>query len=562
MTSDVLTRALAEDNFSPVELLDPNLAALQNAGGNLQDSAYFFDLDAEESVDLIASLPVDANIIEFGAHESAQKSTKASRLYLRKPFDKLQIQKALQGSLLANIRLPLAAASSATSNDNLKRKWQRCLESISVRHKQLAQMLTATPDQLRMMLNQRAVDLNANPPPLPMAALPIHHALIIEPSEQNARQMMHHLAGKCVMQADFAPDGANGWDMLESGPYDVVVLRWEMSDINGLTLYNRIRMAERLRYAPVVVLSAKLQSQDFRLLDEDLAVALIALPMQEKTVGQALAKVISNAALSREFLAPLVTLVHEIRQGAVFNKEDWAPKERDYLDLVTNALRVVGEQFLVAQDFKSAEWAFATAWRLGDRRLSLVTGYGKACLRQGKNDLARRLLAAADALAPKSVERLCLLGELELEAHNPGDAKAFFEKASVIDPANKKAISGRRIADAFANVGVDALAQAPVNNFVSYLNLVGVNLARSGDTDEAQNYYQAAMHFVYDQAHAAKLWFNLGICHLRARQQSDARAAFRQAYDISGGTMIKAAKYLDDELPEQLQRASLDYELL
>ena len=213
-----------------------------------------------------------------------------------------------------------------------------------------------------------------------------------------------------MLQADVAEDGQTGWNLLATGTYDVLVLRWELAQLNGLALYNRIRVTERLRYMPVVVLSSKVQAQDFRLLDEDLAVSLLPLPIGDKALNGALSKVVSNAALSREFINDLMVLVREIQSLSSVNKDDLSPKGRDYDELVTNALKIVGDRFLDEANFEAAEWSYSAAWRLGDRRLSLVTGYGKACMYLGKVDEAMRLISVADALAPRSVERLCLLG--------------------------------------------------------------------------------------------------------------------------------------------------------
>ena len=566
LSFEVLERALRDDDFSNVKLLSPSLLGLESVGDFGLASVIFLDLDASDAASLTRDLPPQVPVICIGSHESIKRSAGIAKHILRKPFSKVQVQKVMHTALFEIVRLPqreaIANADESGVVNDLKRRWQQRLDAISARRSELALMLTASTDQLRILLqksNDESLDAGTR---LPNVVFPMNHALIVESSEQNARQLMHSFAAKCVMQADVAEDGQMGWNLLATGPYDVLVLRWELTQLSGLALYNRIRVTERFRYMPVVVLSSKVQAQDFRLLDEDLAVSLLPLPVGDKALSGALSKVVSNAALSREFINDLRVLVREIQSLSSVNKDDLSPKGRDYDELVTNALKIVGDRFLDEANFEAAEWSYSAAWRLGDRRLSLVTGYGKACMFLGKVDEAMRLISVADALAPKSVERLCLLGELELGQRHYAEARLQFGKALAIDSEMKKAEAGILVADAIEKQESSEEHKPPFDQFASYLNLIGINLSRAGQTDEAVTYYESAMYFVHKPAQRAKLWFNLGICHLRARMPVEAKAAFEQAVKASGGTMTKAAKYLADSVELVDKRSSLDFELM
>ena len=566
LSFEVLERALRDDDFSDVKLFSPSLLGLESVGDFGLASVIFLDLDANDAASLTRDLPPQVPVICIGSHESIKRSAGIAKHILRKPFSKGQVQKVMHTALFEIVRLPqreaIANVDESGAVDDLKRRWQQRLDAISARRSELALMLTASPDQLRTLLQKSNGELLDAGSRLPNVVFPLNHALIIESSEQNARQLMHSFAAKCVMQADIAEDGQMGWNLLATGPYDVLVLRWELTELTGLALYNRIRVTERLRYMPVVVLSSKVQAQDFRLLDEDLAVSLLPLPIGDKALSGALSKVVSNAALSREFINDLMVLVREIQSLSSANRDDLSPRGRDYDELVTNALKIVGDRFLDEANFEAAEWSYSAAWRLGDRRLSLVTGYGKACMFLGKVDEAMRLISVADALAPKSVERLCLLGELELGQRHYAEARLQFGKALAIDPEMKKAEAGILVADALEKQESSLDHKPPFDQFASYLNLIGINLSRAGQTDEAVTYYESAMHFVHKPAQRAKLWFNLGICHLRARMPVEAKAAFEQAVKASGGTMTKAAKYLADSVELVDKRSSLDFELM
>ena len=562
----VLERALRDDDFTEVKLLSPSLLGIEAVGDFGFASVIFLDLDANDAASLRRDLPPGVPVICIGSHESIKLRSGIAKHILRKPFSKVQVQKVMHATLFEVVHLPqkasIAKPDESAAAVVLKQRWQQRLDAISARRSELALMLMAPADQLRILLQSSNGELLDSGSRLPTVAFPMNHVLIIESSEQNARQLMHSFATKCVMQADVAEDGQTGWNLLATGPYDVLVLRWEVAHLSGLALYNRIRVTERFRYMPVVVLSSKVQVQDFRLFDEDLAVSLLPLPISDKALSKALSKVVSNAALSREFMHDLTELLREIQSLSSANTDDLSSSGRGCDELVTNALKIVGDRFLDEGNFEAAEWSYSAAWRLGDRRLSLLTGYGKVCMFLGKVDEAMRFIAVADALAPKSVERLCLLGELELGKQHFDEARLHFSKALAIDPEMKKATAGILVADALEKQESSGENKLLFEQFASYLNLIGINLSRTGHTEEAVTYYESAMYFVYNPVQQAKLWFNLGICHLRARMPIEARAAFEQAFKASGGTMIKAAKYLADSVESGDKRPTLDFEMM
>ncbi|MBM4250650.1 MAG: response regulator [Deltaproteobacteria bacterium] len=547
MSSEVLERVLNEDDFVGIKTLPPTTESVQSLRDADVATVLFWDLDAKESPNLVKSCPVHVSVVFFGSHESIKAVGDGVRYALRKPFSKLQVRQVLQSSLLAGVKLHAKSQKNPDeqSADSIKKRWQTGLASINVRRNELIQMLKATPEQLRVLVQKRGSDLAGENRKLPAAAFPMSHALVVDPSEQNLRQMLHSFAAKCVLQADTSADGMAGWQQLQDGHYDVLVLRWESPELNGLSFYNKLRTNERFRYLPVVVLSSKVQTQDFRLLDEDLAVSLLPLPISDKALSGALSQVVSNAVLSREFINDLTKVIVDIQSVSdAAGKEILLPKGQAYDQVVANALKLVGDRLLDEHNFEGAEWAYSAAWRLGDRRLSLVTGYGKACLYQGRSDDALKLISVADAIAPKSVERLCLLGEIELGRRHYGDAKLQFGKALVIDPDSRRAEAGIKVAEALESFEKSGEAKAPTDNFAAYLNMIGITLSRAGKTTDAASYYEAAMNFVHKPDQQAKLWFNLGICYLRARRPGDAKVALEHAIKLSDGKMTKAQKFL------------------
>ena len=572
MSSEVLERVLNEDDFTGIRTLPPTAESMQSLRDADPTTVLFWDLDSKESSSLVKSCPSSVPIVYFGSHESIKAVGDGVKHSLRKPFSKLQVRQVLQGSLLAGVKLSTKPSTNNLAQENnldvIKKRWQSGLATINLRRNELIQMLKATPEQLRVLIQKRGSDLVGDSRKLPVEAFPMSHALVVDPSEQNLRQLLHSLAAKCVIQADTSEDGMTGWKLLVDGHYDVLVLRWESPELGGLSFYNKLRTHERFRYLPLVVLSSKVQTQDFRLLDEDLAVSILPLPISDKALSGALSQVVSNAVLSREFISDLTGLIKDIQSvSEIASKEILANKGQAYDQVVANALKLVGDNLLEQNNFDGAEWAYSAAWRLGDRRLSLVTGYGKACLYQGKSDEALRLISVADAIAPKSVERLCLLGELELGRRRFVDAKVQFGKALVIDPESSRAEAGIRVAEELEKFEKSGMVKTPTDNFASYLNMIGITMSRAGKTVEAASYYESALIFIHKSDQQAKLYFNLGICYLRARRPVDAKNALEKAVKLSDGNLAKAQKFLIIATESMAKGAvtpdtSLDFEVI
>jgi len=142
-----------------------------------------------------------------------------------------------------------------------------------------------------------------------------------------------------------------------------------------------------------------------------------------------------------------------------------------------------------------------------------------------------------------------MLGEINLEQKSLSDARSHFQAALAIDAEAEKANAGMDVVRAMEaqsklSIAPDPSSDSPIANFASYMNLVGVHMARSGNPTDALRYYRSAMTFVHLKDDLAKLWFNVGLCHRRGNKQDLAKEAFQKCYTISGGTHRRAANYL------------------
>ena len=159
LSFEVLERALRDDDFSDVKLLSPSLLGLESVGDFGLASVIFLDLDATDAASLTRDLPPQVPVICIGSHESIKRSAGIAKHILRKPFSKGQVQKVMHTALFEIVRLPqreaIANADESVAVNDLKRRWQQRLDAISARRSELALMLTASTDQLRILLTKK-----------------------------------------------------------------------------------------------------------------------------------------------------------------------------------------------------------------------------------------------------------------------------------------------------------------------------------------------------------------------------------------------------------------------
>ena len=162
---------------------------------------------------------------------------------------------------------------------------------------------------------------------------------------------------------------------------------------------------------------------------------------------------------------------------------------------------------------------------------------------------ALELLDIANNVSPQNIERLCLTGEVNLELHQPLQAKEIFSKALAIDRDNTVARAGNSISD---NLNEHLMTHDPYNlpnSFAGVLNLLAIEKVKKGEFDEGMNQYESALVFVKDPTTVSKLKFNRGLGYLRWGKKDEALAEFKESVSVTGSKFSKSADYI-----EKLQR--------
>lgn len=206
---------------------------------------------------------------------------------------------------------------------------------------------------------------------------------------------------------------------------------------------------------------------------------------------------------------------------AVGLREDPIQTKKDFTDLLKTAPNPIPILNLGAQKYcdlgapDEAELLLQQALKIDEDNSTAIMMLAKIYHGLGKHKDALALFAKKK-FSNKNVEKLLLLGEINLAEKNPDEARAIFVSALNIDAENATAKAGVLVADNMNQFLVKNAADTLPKSFASLLNLVAIALVKSGQQAEGIEQYKAALAFMHDGPSQAKLMFNLGWKRWRA----------------------------------------------
>lgn len=348
-------------------------------------------------------------------------------------------------------------------------------------------------------------------------------------------------------------DGTSASRIIASGAaVDAFVVDWRLPDLGGLALINRIRAQVAFDRTPVLVLSGFLDKRDFRLAAEFPLLALVEKPSHANFVFKKLGELFRERdffdAESQTMAAEIQNLVPRanfVDKGweALRSKLRQAPRPAPVYFIAMRLLRSRGMENMAGillQDLLNLEPDCAPA----------LIEMGRKKIADGNLPAATKLLKRAEALAPRNLERLCLLGDVQIRSLRGSEARETFTEATAVDPNDERVISGLQIATNMErHLGVLDPSKMQ-GSLASMLNAIGVIMVREGKIEDGVQHYQSAIRYAENDADWIKLGFNLGLAYMRWHKPIDASGWFKRAWDRSKGTFFKAKRYYDQSLIE------------
>ncbi|MQQ99474.1 chemotaxis response regulator CheY [Glaciimonas soli] len=93
------------------------------------------------------------------------------------------------------------------------------------------------------------------------------------------------------INVDEAEDGAQGFEKLQNGSYDFVVSDWNMPNLNGLEMLQKIRADERLAKLPVLMVTAEAKKENIIAAAQEGANGYVVKPFTAATLEEKIAKI-------------------------------------------------------------------------------------------------------------------------------------------------------------------------------------------------------------------------------------------------------------------------------
>ncbi len=382
--------------------------------------------------------------------------------------------------------------------------------------------------------------------------------LVVDDDEGVRNIVASYLKNLGQANVQVVEDGEACWDKLAAEQVDFVVLDWQLPKLSGMAILNRMRKDPRMRMTPVVVVSGLIDKSDFRLLEEFPVTKLLEKPFTRTLFNNLFNELraeydwyIKHQALMESLFSALQNQEGDTAKKLIAQVAKQAP----------NPIPVIllsAKMMLDAGFVKQAIDVLDALLRNDAKSLRALNLLGQAYHKLGRHKNALEVLSKAQGISPSNVERLCLLGELELNLRDPDAARKHFTKALSVDHDDQVARSGLVVAENMISLldGND-LGKVP-QGFASLMNTLGITLVRNGEFDKGIAQYKAAMSFLHSDRDAGRVAFNLGLGYLRWGKPTDALSWFKKSESLSPEIREKSGSYIALYNPERLPGSESD----
>ena len=371
------------------------------------------------------------------------------------------------------------------------------------------------------------------------------HIAILDSDAATAKMTQQALTALGAKQIEIFVTGEDGLAALTTKNFDAAVIDWKLKGkISGLAVLARIRRRLDCLYLPVAFTAGQITEPELLALQEFPCTISMLKPIRQPN----LQAILTKTTAERQWY-----LDNEKRLEAAFNVSQFDQKKSAQLiyELVTSSPNRTPIALLAA-DHYVAQKLYKEAAGLYDRILSedpnslrALSGKARLLSVQGKHKNAMALLQKAHAIAPKSIERLLLMGDIEISLKNPQAAIQHFHKVLDLDATNPKAKIGKAIASGYHGMISQKISDANSElSIAKIINNLGVQLALNKDYEKAIRYYLLSFSFLASDSLRSKVSFNMGLGFKRWTKFPQAKYWLEQALMLAEGKFPKADRQL------------------
>ncbi len=325
---------------------------------------------------------------------------------------------------------------------------------------------------------------------------------------------------------------------------------------SGLAMIAQLRRDPRFLNLPLILTSPTVGAVELQSIHGYSCCAAIAKPVHQKDLRDAFQKVFNESAWYQmntpriDQVLKTTEIDPNLANASIKTMLSEAPNP------VTLAL-ALGSIMQKQRSYKHAEDVYNTILSQYPRHIPTINAKAKLYTIQGRHIHAKKLLEQSFQLAPKSLERLSLLGEIEVSLKNPEASIKHFHAALGINPDDLKARIGLTISKGYSRlITHQAQFNSAEPSIAKIINNLGVSLAQKGQYEKALKYYLMSLSFLGTEELQSRVSFNMGLGFKKWQKMPQAKYWLEECLRLAGGPTDKAQYHLRG-LPEILGEAGL-----
>ncbi len=379
--------------------------------------------------------------------------------------------------------------------------------------------------------------------------------VVIDTDKGMANLTVQQVIAMVVEEVKVSHDPEEGYQAIRSGYYTGAIIDWKLKgESNGLALLSRIRRIPKFSFYPIIISTGFSKNEDLRIIADYPCTVVMDKPLKAKNIAENFAKLksvsqwytVNDKNIKDAFSSPSLT-------------PETALKLTDLLlskNPTSIPLAMLVAKYLTKNNFDTLGLELCNKHLAPNpKNVAILNTKSKILAKIGDMRGAMECISIAQSISPQNLERLCLLGEIEISLNHPEAAIANFQKALAVDSQDAKSKIGLVMADGLKNGSVSGSTDGA--SIAKMLNNLGAQLASSGQYQKAIKYYMLSFAFVGTQELQTRVSFNMGLGFKKWEKLPQAKFWLQKSLALSYGAFTKAIKHLEG-LDHLVAKAGLD----
>ena len=323
--------------------------------------------------------------------------------------------------------------------------------------------------------------------------------------------------------------------------FDLFIIDWNIKgDISGAGVLNRLRKDKATALTPILVFSGVLEEDDLTLANEFFCTEFLPKPASQ-TVFKEKLKAVESEYLWYQTHSSSIESVFQTKGEHSFNADqvvrllENAPNPVPMAALLTDV-------FMERKLYQAVSKLQRTILAVDSKNARALSYLGKVALINDRPSEAYFYLKSADRICPHNLERICEIGQIELEERKANRASETFDRGLAIDKDSVLAKAGKVVAENL----MEYLGEKPpsvIEPLACLMNCIGISKVHRGKIADGIHHYKSALNFLMDSENKTKVMFNIGYGYFRQSDYNQAINWFSRAYAESDDTFEKAQSY-------------------